>query len=346
VAVGLLTLVRLAGDTRYALGPHAPRDLGDARAALAAGLTDDSYVAVRGIPDRRNALFFEPKGDSYRRAFFRLLGTDTRLLVRADETSSRHTLDDRFVGRLRRFDDLSFGDQVREYYQKEVHATRFLDLDLLRRHLADPSTKLADRAGEAISLDKNQEVWIEVDFPADLKIALSKKQFAVEEDARHEAERLGVPVGPVAESKDDFIYVVRLDLAKRDALLKQLDQRGFPFAARRERFAAHAGELGLDGDAVTFAASQKNPVEYAVEGSALKPQASGERTRIPWARVASVQLAAPIAIPHDAWLLVENEAPADFTWVVALDAALVAFIAFNLWLLSRWLRERRPAAAA
>jgi hypothetical protein len=349
IAVAGLLLWKLFDDTRFALGPKAPDELGDARGlglatAPSDKLVDNRFVAVRGMPDRRNALLFEPKGDSYRRAFYRLLGTNTRLLVRADETSSRHSLDDRFVGRLRRFDAIPYADQIRGYYANDVRVTRLLDLAVLQRNLADKNVALLDRAGDPAKLAAGDSVGLEVDFSEDLKISLSKKQFAVEEDARHEAERLGVPVGPATTTGDGYIYVIRMDPAKRDELLKKLDEHGFPFAARRERFTAKAGDLtvGEAPDTIGFSASKDNPIEYVVDGNKLAPKPLGARTSLPLSRVASVQYAAPVAIPADAFILVENETPGGFTWVLAVDALLVVFLLFNIWMLVRVLRRPAP----
>ncbi len=344
LALAGLLLFRLRDDTRFALASRTPRELGEARALKVGDLADNSFVAIRGLPDRRNALLFEPKGDSYRRAFFRLLGTDTRILVRADQTTTRHQLDDRFVGRLRRFDAIPWAEQIRAYYRK-LPVTRLLDLAVLRHHLGDPKVPLVDRAGDAAPSSPDTEVGIETDFPEDLKISLSKKQFAVEEDARHDAERLGAPLALYKVTSEGYIYVVRVPAKERDAYLKKLEERGFPFAARRERFTARMGDLALDraADALTFAARADNPVEYDVQGAALAARPAGARSSLPWARVASVQFAAPVVIPGDAFLVLENETPSDDTWVLAVDGLLGLFVLFNLLMLARSLR--RPAAA-
>ena len=343
IGLGGLLLVHLVDDTRFALRSATPIDLGDARKLGAAGmgrLVDNSLVAVHGLPDLRNALLFEPKGDRYRRAFFRLLGTDTRLLVRADETSTRHSLDDRIVGRLRRFDKIPWAEQVRDYYASRVHVTRFVDLDLLKLHLTDGRQPLADRAGDRLTLGADEPIGVAVDFPEDLRVSLPKKQFPVEEDARHEIERLGHAVAASGATNDWYLYVVRVDRAGRDALIKQLEEHEWPFAARRERFSAQAGDLSSDGAALSIPFLVANPPEYIVDGNALKPIPPSPRTSLPWTRVASVQVAAPLLIPPDAFILVENELPADYLWTLLLDGLLALFVAFNFWLLIHYVRPR------
>ncbi len=347
IGLGGLLLVHQLDDTRYALRSSSPVELGDARALSPSLLVDNTLVAVRGQPDLRNALLFEPKGDRYRRAFYRLLGTNTRLLVRAEETSSRHEVGDRLVGRLRRFDRIPWAEQLRDYYAQKVKSTRFVDLDRLKSRLADGKTPLADRAGDPLDLGPGDAIGLEVDFPADLLVSLPRKQFPVEEDARHELSRLGVPVGSGTTTNDWYIFVVRVDPARRDPLLKQLDEKEWPFAARRERLTATLGDLRLDGDGLSLAWDAKNPTEWSAVGGALVPPSPPPaRTQLPWARVASVQVAAPIRIPPDAFILVENELPSDYRWTLVLDGVLALFLAFNAWLLIHRLRRPRDPESA
>ena len=76
---------------------------------------------------------------------------------------------------------------------------------------------------------------------------------------------------------------------------------------------------------------------------------SGERSLVakgvtfPWERIVSLQVEAPVVIPHDARLLVENEAPGEFLWVPVVAGGLVIFILFNLWVLASGLARRRAA---
>ena len=124
IVVSGILLAHQLPDLRYALGPATPVELGDARKLDDQRLADNTFVACSGLPDYRNALLFEPKGDNYRRAFYRLLGPGSRFWVRAEQTSTRGDLSDRVVGRLRRFAALPYAAQVREYYATRVKMTR------------------------------------------------------------------------------------------------------------------------------------------------------------------------------------------------------------------------------
>jgi hypothetical protein len=334
-----LLLAHLVEDTRYALRGRTPIELGDARnlswVDMGNGsLVDNTHVALSGLPDYRNALLFEPKGDSYRRAFYPMMGTGDQLLVRADETSTRHALDARMVGRLRRFRAVPWADQIRDYYAKR-QAMRLLDLEDLRRALveAQPAAVVRDRAGQRVPIRREQQLVVTLDFPDNLLITLSKDKFPVEEDARHEAERLGAPLGAAREVKDGYTYPAKVEPARRDAFLQVLEGKDVRFALRRETLtvplaALAATAAGIGGPAIAdFVATHKVP------GAAAQDY-----------RVVSIELASPIEIPvENAWILVENELPGDFLWAPILDGVLALFLAFNVWLLTRSLRGRKTA---
>jgi hypothetical protein len=276
------------------------------------------------MPDYRNALVFEPKGDQYRRAFFRLLGTGNRLLVRADQTSTRHALGGPIVGRLRRFDELSYAEQVRGYFAERVKATRWLDRDAFRTALAAGrlAPELRDRAGEPIAMAATTPITVVVAEPNTVAVQLPKDKFAVEEDAAHELARLGAPARFRRETKEGFVYSVDVSGQSRDAYLQKLEERGFRFQADREEVRAPLADFAV----------------------AAAPSLTVGGRPIPWSAVESLQVEAPIAIPHDAWIIVENELPEDFRWTLVVDGLLAVFVVFNAWLLTRAFARRTSAA--
>ena len=378
IAVAGLLITRLLPDVRYAMSSSTPIDLGDARDLQkdASRLADNSFVSLHGQPDYRNALLFEPKGDNYRRAFFRMLGTGDQLWVRAEQTNTRHDLGGTITGRLRRFDAIPFGDQVRDYYEKKVKVTRLLDLDELKRVLQSSNLDVAkqqlhDRAGQPVDAEQAGDVQVVVDFHDQLLVSLPRDKFAVEEDARRELERLGQPVGPVKETRTDFVFPVwdgfspgagpspgsgsglgGADQGRRNAFIAKLEEKGYGFALRRERFVTSlsalrqvsAGAPGGDG-ALSIPSSPAHPAIYEVKDQRLLPRAAAERTELAWRQIHSVQVTSPIRIPHDAWVVMETEVPGDFAFVPWLAGLLVLFGLVNVWLVLRALSSvLRPGA--
>jgi hypothetical protein len=353
LSLSIALLVHLAPDLRYAAAESTPQELPPARslrAGDAGDLRDNTLVAVSGLPDYRNALLFEPKGDSYRRSFYRMLGSGSRLWVRAEETSTRHQLAERIVGRLRGFDTLPYAEQVRGYYGA-LKVTRLLDLGQFQRRsrgeIGDGLWReLRDRGGEPVAVGDpaREQAAVVVDFPDELVVILPGERFAVEEDARREVLRLGVAAGPGKPDKEGFRFVVRVGAAGRDALMAACEQRDFGVELHRERYRVPLAALGLPPPATGPAGLSLDPPADAApflvqDGNVLSPAPPGPRV-VPWERVDSIQIDAPVVIPHDAWVVIEGDVPSGYGWARALAVVLLLFIAFNGWLLTRSLRGR------
>jgi hypothetical protein len=318
VALAVIALAGVLGwhlrdDLVYALRPRAAVDLGDAR-KLAAPFVDNTYVTVRGQPDRRNALAIEPKGGRDRQLFFRLLGTGTRLLVRALPPERRVDLDEQWSGRLRRVDALSYAPSLREYYANEVRAARYLALDGFRAALQSGHfDELRDRTGEPLTLAPSSTLGIDVLFADRLQVTLPKEKFPSEADARHELERLGLTPSPLDGTDEVFRYFVDAPAAKRNEVVAKLESSGIGFAVDASHLENRLEELSLVGDTLR----------------------RGTKDVVPWAAVQAVSVDAPIRIADDAWVVAEGESPESFLWAPALLVMLAAFAVFNVWYLAR-----------
>lgn len=364
--VGGLLLYRLAPDLRYAMTSHAPREFADAAAAqksgqLASGI--DQYVSVAGLPDHRNGLAFDPKGGRARVQVFRLLGTGTRLFVAAPASPSP-PFDNRWSGRLRRFDDVSYGEALRTSWQ-QTQVLRAVDLSKLRALPAGPlpaPLDTVDRAGESLRIESKQDLLIDVLFEDDVRVLLSKDKFPSEADARHDVERLGLAHGPGVETKDGYGYVLRLPPKgpERQRVVAAIDAQGIWLWHRIETYRVPAAAvqgmpagLSLPGpDALPQPVrymEQAAPPEPAAPGTAAAPAAPRQlvpqkepSTVLLWDQVQAVQVSEPLTVPSDALLLLGGEAPKAVTWTLPLAFLLLLFMGWNVWYLIRSLR-RQPA---
>jgi hypothetical protein len=296
IALALLVGWQLRSDVRYAFRGGSATDLGDAR-ALAGPLVDDSYVTLRGLPDRRNALYLEPRGEKSRLTFYRLLGTRSRLFVRATDGS----IEDHWSGRLRRFDDVPWAPSLRDYFAREVKARRYLAPDQLKAALAHQPVK--DRGGEPITLAPSTVVAIDVADPDKVEALLPRDKFADVKDAEREVKRLGLTTSPGVGNDDSFGVFVDAPAAQRNAILAKLEQAGYGFQAHHVRSEAPLDKISLD--------------------------------KIPFAQVQSASVDEPVQIAADAFVLSEGEAPGAFWWAPAIALLLLAFVAFNVWYLLR-----------
>src|SRR4029078_747463 len=62
LALGGVLLSHQRADISYAFPAKSADELGEARNIGPTALGDNRYVTIKGQPDRRNALFIEPKG--------------------------------------------------------------------------------------------------------------------------------------------------------------------------------------------------------------------------------------------------------------------------------------------
>jgi hypothetical protein len=318
VLAGVLTW-HLRADLIYAFSSRMPLDLGDARSLAARGvqLTDNRYATVSGQAERRYALYIEPKGGRDRETLFRLLGAGTRLFVRAGETIDRVSVDEKWTGRLRRFDTLPYQDQLRKYYgEREV--LRFLSLPSLKAQLAGGTSPLTDRAGAPLEVKPDDTLLVDVDYAGELKVYLSQEKFPSLADAQHELDKMGVAPSGGSAVQDEFAFVVPLPDAKKDEIIGKLSAREFAFVPRQERYTTTRKALALAGETLTL------------DG----------KTSVPFSHVRAIGVPAPVDVDHDAFILVEGDSPADYFWVPLVVGMLIAFAAFNVWYLLRTRRRR------
>jgi hypothetical protein len=318
VALAVVLGWHLRDDVRYAFAPRHPTDLGDARSLGArAPLADNQYVTVGGQAERRYALYVEPKGERARQTIFRLLGGGTRLFVRAADTTDRGDLAERWTGRLRRFDAMPYAPSLRKYYG-EMEFVRYLALDAFQ-----PTAEgtLALRMGEPITVRPDDTVVVDVAYPNELKVYLSKDKFPSLADARHELDRMQLAPSQGEETKDEFLFVVPMPEARKNEIVGKLSDKELAFQPREERYTVKLAEVRRAGAEVEI----------------------GARVKVPWSHVKAIGVPQRLEIGHDAFLLLEGEAPSQFWWAPLLLALLVAFAAFNVWYLVRALRSSRTA---
>lgn len=280
--IGALLLYRLRADIHYAMEPATARDLGSAATAVKEGRLGgaaETFVSLTGIPDHRNALAYDPKGGRARVQVFRLLGTGSRLFVTSPATPAPPYAD-RWSGRLRRLDDLSFAETLRTAWG-QTQVLRALDLPRLRAlppgQLPSP-LETVDRAGEALKVANQQDLLVDVLFEDDVRVLLSKEKSPSEPDARHEVERLGLAHGPGVETKDGYGYVLRLPPkatagAARQQVLAQIDAQGMWLWHRVEtyRVPVAAVQVTPAGLALPGPDSLAQPIRYAEQTRATAP---------------------------------------------------------------------------
>lgn len=70
----------------------------------------------------------------------------------------------------------------------------------------------------------------------------------------------------------------------------------------------------------------------------LVPQKE-QTTVLLWEQVQAVQVSEPLAVPQDAWIILDGESPRSLLWTLPVSALLLVFMAFNIWYLIRSLSK-------
>lgn len=309
--VGALLLYRLRADIHYAMEPATARELGNAATAAKEGrlaAATETFVSLTGIPDHRNALAYDPKGGRARVQVFRLLGTGSRVFVTTPAAAAAPYAD-RWSGRLRRLDDLSFAETLRTAWG-QTQVLRALDLNRLRAlppgQLPSP-LETVDRAGEALKVANQQDLLVDVLFEDDVRVLLSKEKSPSEPDARHEVERLGLAHGPGVETKDGYGYVLRLPpkataSQARQQVLAQIDAQGMWLWHRVETYRVPVAAVQVTPAGLTLPGpdSLAQPIRYAEQPRVNPAPAEAPPVAPAGSTATAPAAAAPAAAPEPA----------------------------------------------
>jgi hypothetical protein len=321
------TIFHLRGDIRYAL---SPRQVESFEALRGAGEpVVDRYVRVHGVPDRRNSLSIEARGQKTRENFFRLLDADPPIFVRALDTAGRTDLESAWSGRLRRFADAPFAPSLRDYFARGAEVARNLELGSVHAALTSGGAEVRDRVGRAVHLPTDRTIEVEAK-PTEYSLELARDRFPKEEDAQHELERVvapfGIKVHPLASTSAEVFRfgtpMLEQYLPRRNTLFAALEKAEVEVTPAVPTYSAMRSSLRLDGDILV-----------------VSDAAVGEH-RIAWSDVRAVSFREPLRVAEDGLVLSEGESPAGMLWAPLVAALLVILVAFNAWYL---LRPRRAA---
>jgi len=343
IALGALVVMRLARDLPFALHRGEPEAITADSKRLPA---DDTFVSLTGLPDRRNALYLSPRGSKSALLFFRVHGTDSKLFVRAAASTTKVDPQEKWQGRLRRFDALPYADTLRSFYAERVSARRYLNLEPLFASLGASPVKLnglVDRTGRAAEVSTDTEVELTLVFQDQLRVLLQRSKFPTEDDAKHEVERLGLqPISLADPDPYHFVMLIAAPPAQRDKLMEKLEAQQITVRLRDVRTKV---KLGLLSVVAQPSPQLVIPADLGLFYAADEAGKLVRTTRLPIAAVSSISLDEPVKIPADAMVLLEDETPAAMWWVPLLAGGALLFVLFNLFVLARSLRKQQPASA-
>ncbi len=338
--LALFLVAKMRADLRYCLSPTVPADLGDARALLAsergrAVLAEGTnrLVRIHGTPDRESALQVDTRGSWTFTQFFKILGTDSLLLVhrREDPLPAFRAESDVFEGRLLRFEDLSFEDSIRAYFASHVSATHFFASAELARAVstaADRPISLRDLTGDTVTLGPNDILAIVLRHPSEVEVSLPLARFAEAAVARAAlVERGATVVATEPPTSSHHVFKITVVTKERDHLLDaigNIDPR-VGIQEVRETVKVRLGDLTV--------VEQKLALRGAGGGSA-----GLDAPRV-LPNIDTIRTLAPVQIPPDAYLIVEAETPREHLPDVAIALVLLVFATVNLIGLAKGIRH-------
>lgn len=336
IALGSLIVMRLGRDIPYAMSGMIAQKI-DAASAKGA-LPDDRFASLTGLPDRRNALYLSPKGSKSTLLFFRLLGSDSRLFVRAASSTTKIDPIEQWQGRLRSFDALPYAATLRDFYAKRVSARRYLELAPLWAGLAASPirwNRLVDRTSRPVEITTDTEVELALVFEDQLRVLLPRSKFPTEDDAQHEVERLGFQSVRLADpDPHHFVVLVPAPPAQRNALIAKLEAAQLSVRLRDVRTKLKLGQLSVSAQHLVVPADLG--LFYATDSDGKLQRI----TTLPLPTIHSVSIDEPVMIPADAMVLLEDETPASMAWVPVVVGMTLLFVLFNLFVLVRSLRRQ------
>jgi hypothetical protein len=321
IGLAALTIVSLRSEIRYALSPRQPVALETLRGA---GETPtERYVRVKGVPDRRNSLFIEARGQKTRETFFRLLDADPPIFVRAVDTAGRTDLEGSWTGRLRRFKDAPYAASLRDYFARGAEISRNIDPASFRAAVSGGSNEVRDRIGRTVTMPADRPIEIEAKA-TEYALELGRDKYPKQDDAQHELERIiapfGIKVHPLAPTPEVFRFgtpMLEQYLPRRNTLFAALEKAEVDIAPAIPRYVAPRSAVHFDGETLVIG-----------------------QDKVAWGDVRGISFREPQKVEDEGLVLSEGESPAGLLWAPLVAAVLVLLMAFNVWYL---LRPRRAA---
>jgi hypothetical protein len=252
------------------------------------------------------------------------------------------------VGHLVRFDSLPYHDGLRSYFSKSQTIAHDLELALVERAKREGKTKLTDRGGSEVTVTPGTMVWVNVAYPTEWVIQVSKRAYPKLEDTQKLVADIGLPTAVDDEESTSFYrYVVHAEAAQVPSLMARFRdsslhanvvRRQLSYSARWDQLSVAGRTLELNAADPTF------PSSYRVDKSATPPRLVPFKdvpTKIPAEGVLYLTVSSPLEVASDALVLLVGRRPVEYWFYLALYVLLLAFIVVNGWTLSRRLRERK-----
>lgn len=322
-------MVQLLPDFQFSRQDDSARTAGDVdKVANREGFGPEDYILVRANPDHAMAVRVSPAGrtDGHRLAPVQGTGHALWVMVGSEPWAEKPAYDEVYRGRLRDLDDLPFAGALRAYVRDAGAVPQSVSASALRDALEAGAGEVERPAGDRLRVDASAPVSVleTVADRAAIHAYLRKDRLPDHATWSAELARAGITAGaPVASDDQHIVYHVDGD---PDTVARKISDASLYAARARPLIREHRttwGELGAD------------PAGLAVAGA-----------NVPWTSISSVVVRAPRAVPDDAMVLVTDESPAAYWFMLPLYVLLGLFVALFAWALVRSVMPEKAVSEA
>lgn len=326
-------LITLRHDLAFSRAGETPTPVESPSALLEGAAGADDFIALPATPDRA---FVSRVGSSEAEDGHRLApaqGTGGRLwlMLPGSVWASENLYDEVHVGRLRPLDGVPFGDALRTWVREQPPAPRFVTGTALREAAAGGAETITTATGDPIDLRPDTPVELRVERSDRTEIhAPLRGQRDGEAAWRAALTAAGITLAPGVRAAGDPVEPEGDEPAEPEALVFTAT------AGAEEVRAALASARLLEAWAepvvehlqTSFGALSVTGAGFDVGGRTV---AAGE---VDWAAVSAAR-----AIPGDAVVLITDERPETYWYILPLYIVLALFAVLFSWGLARSLRQ-------
>jgi hypothetical protein len=345
MAVSVYLLAAMREETAYFFEPRVPIDFRGGPAGVRR--LHNRHARVLGIPDRTRTVLIDGRF-GHHRAIFRIHGTRSKLFV-AQPRKHRMPPDhysDEFSGRLLRMADQPYFPHVYRYFADHIRTPVDLPVPDLMRVAGRTPAEVRGGDGAALRLEGQDEIFVSVTFPGETRVQFDRQRYPRAEESDAIAASLGLPWGPLEDSRAFRSYVVRAGEADEASLTERFsDPVGkIGVLPRAAAIRCRWADVRVDGGVLVLkSASGPAPSAFVASSDGhLVAEPPQPVLRVEPERVRSAEVQVPLLIPMDAMILREGDDPGVYWYVILADVVLLALITFNATLL---LRRPRPGGA-
>jgi hypothetical protein len=325
-------MLRLSDDLVFSRQGSEPTALPSAAALLERDDIDNLHARVPAVPDRSFATRVQASRSNQGSRLAPVQGTSGRLWLMIDGSvwTAGIRYEEVYTGRVRELDDMPFAEPLREHVAQREPAPRFVTPEAVRKALSERAGTVVSPAGDAIEVAADTPVRVYETAPDRVRIEVIATERMPDAAAWSQvlAEIGLIAPGTAAEpgaSPGTWLFTAPatgdLDAIKAALLdAKLVAARALPLEIVHE---TTWGQLEARDDALVVA------------GKA-----------VPWRQISWVTPVVRRPVPDDAWVLIADEPPASYWYVLPLFALLGISALLFAWALVRALRSRGEAAVA